>query len=237
MAIDLEKIDLRKKTIIDLKKKAGIEDQKAQVVLALDFSGSMSHLYSDGTVQETVERILPLGLVFDDNKEVDFYLFENGCKKMPNNITLSNLDGYINKKVIGKYMMGGTSYAPVLKTIFEDFSTTKGGFLGIGGKKTKMQYPVYIIFITDGENDDKTATEMVIKEMSEYGFFIQFVGIGREYFNFLRKLDDLTGRALDNANFFSISNLAATPDDQLYSDLMKEFPSWVKDARSAGFID
>lgn len=225
MPIDLEKIDLRKKAVINLKKDAGIESQKAQVVLALDYSGSMSHLYKNGTVQETVERILPLGLVFDDNKEVDFYLFENRSTKLPSNIKLSNLDGYIDKKVIGKYHMGGTSYAPVLEDIFSEF------------KSSKMKYPVYVIFITDGENDDRSKTEKIIKEMSKYGFFIQFVGIGDESFSFLRKLDDLKDRKIDNANFFQIKDLSKTSDDDLYSSLMSEFPEWTKQARSLSIID
>lgn len=227
MPIDLEKIDLRKKTVINLKKDAGIENQKAQVVLALDFSGSMSRLYKDGTVQETVERILPLGLAFDDNKEVDFYLFHNSFIKMPKNITLSNVDGYINKRVLGQYSMGATSYAPVLKEILEEFSNGS----------SKMTYPTYIIFITDGENDDKSETEKVIKEMSTKGFFIQFVGIGNESFSFLKKLDDLKGRKIDNANFFQIKTLQAIPDDQLYADLMNEFPGWVMQAKSLNLID
>ena len=43
MAINLEKINLQKEQVIDLKKKAGIGSRsQAQVVLALDFSGSMT---------------------------------------------------------------------------------------------------------------------------------------------------------------------------------------------------
>ena len=83
MAINLEKINLQKEQVIDLKKKAGIGSRsQAQVVLALDFSGSMSTLYNNGTVQKTVERILPFGLAFDDNGEVDTYLFENRYNKV-----------------------------------------------------------------------------------------------------------------------------------------------------------
>ena len=118
MAIDLDKIELRKQNVLDLKKKSGLGiDAKAQVVLALDFSGSMNTLYGNGTVQDVVERVLPFGIAFDDNKEVDFYLFHDGAIKMEKNITLSNLDGYINKRIIGHYQMGGTNYAPVLEKL------------------------------------------------------------------------------------------------------------------------
>jgi len=231
MSIDLMKAKDRKTTILNLKKEKGLESQKAQVVFALDYSGSMGHLYADGTVQDVVERILPMGLAFDDNSEVDFYLFENHYTKL-SPITLKNVDGYINRDVLGKYGMGGTSYAPVLKQIYKSFS--KDGFLGFGGGA--MDYPVYVIFLTDGENDDKSDTEDIIRKMSEKGFFIQFIGIGNESFRFLSRLDDLSGRKVDNANFFKCPNINRTTDDELYSLLMKEFPSWVGQAKSLSLI-
>jgi hypothetical protein len=239
MAIDLNKIEERKESIIDLKKRAGIgKNSKAQVVLALDFSGSMSSLYGNGTVQDTVERILPFGLAFDDNGEVDAYIFEDKYNKIKEPITLNNLDGYVDTYISGKYEMGGTSYAPVLNGVMKDFALAKsGGFLGFGGKQeTTMEYPVYVIFITDGENFDKSETEKVIREMSAKGFFVQFIGIGNSSFSFLEKLDDLTGRTLDNANFFKVSNLKSMTDDTLYQGLMKEYPQWLLQAKDAGLV-
>jgi hypothetical protein len=175
-------------------------------------------------------------LAFDDNGEVDSYLFDNHYIELPENVTLKNVDGYINNKVIGKYKMGYTSYAPVLKAILKKFKKTSGGFLGFGGKDEIMEQPVYIIFITDGENDDHSETEQIVREMSELGFFIQFVGIGSESFRFLTKLDDLRGRKIDNANFFKCPNISRTTDDELYSLLMAEFPDWTKKARNLNLI-
>lgn len=234
--IDLNKIEKRKNSVIDLKKQSGLgADSKAQVVLALDFSGSMSSLYSNGVVQEVVEKILPFGLAFDDNGEVDFYLFENGSKKLPENITIKNLDGYINKKVLGKYSMGGTNYAPVLKDIYKDFTSSSKGLFG-GVKVKAMDAPVYVIFVTDGDNFDKKETEEVIKKLSSEGFFIQFIGIGNAGFSFLEKLDDLPGRTLDNVNFFRVDNISTYSDDKLYSGLMNEYPTWVKEAQNINLI-
>lgn len=260
MAIDLQKIELRKQSVIDLKKSSGLgADSKAQVVLALDYSGSMGHLYSNGVVQDTVERILPFGLAFDDNGEVDFYLFHDGSIPMPRPITKSNLDNHINNKVIGQYDMGGTNYAPVLENIYRDFSKSqpydvpepsveKKGFFGLGkstaapvlekpAQATKMEMPVYVIFITDGNNFDKDRTEKIIRKMSNEGFFVQFIGIGHEQFAFLDKLDDLGGRLIDNVNFFKVNDIARMSDGQLYQGLMNEYPGWVKQAKSHNLID
>lgn len=236
MSIDLMKVKDRKTSVLNLKKEAGIESQKSQVVLALDYSGSMGGLYADGTVQDTVERILPFGLGFDDNGEVDFYLFENHYTKIAP-ITLKNLDNYINRDVLGKYSMGGTEYAPVLKAIYKDFAEKKGGLFGFGTSVVeKMDIPVYIIFITDGENSDKRETEEIIRKMSQLGFFIQFIGIGSQNFRFLSKLDDLDGRKIDNANFFKCPNISRISDDELYKLLMSEFPYWLGQAKQHNLI-
>jgi uncharacterized protein with von Willebrand factor type A (vWA) domain len=230
MALDTFKVTERKAAILDLKKEKGIDGQKAAVVLCLDYSGSMSGLYANGSVQDTVERILPLGLAFDDNNEVDFYIFENGVTKLPENITLKNLDNYINNKVMNKYSMGGTEYAPAINRIVKDFSKS-----GMFGSKA-IDYPVYVIFITDGDNSDHREAEEAIRNASKHGVFFQFVGIGNTQFDFLAKLDNLSGRQLDNANFFKIPDLRSCDDKHLYNLLMTEFPGWIPQARKAGQI-
>lgn len=237
MSINLEKINLRKEQVINLKKEAGIGTKaQAQVVLAIDYSGSMGSLYRNGTVQDTVERILPFGLAFDDNGEVDVYRFDDGYKQMKEPVTLNNLDGYVNSK-IHTGDMGGTNYAPVLRAIQSDFKAKKsGGFLGMGGTEQPMDYPVYIIFVTDGDNGDRADTEQVIREMSEKGYFVQFIGIGNASFSFLDKLDNLSGRKVDNANFFKVSDIKSMADEDLYKGLMSEYPEWYKQVKTLGLI-
>ncbi len=230
MTIDLEKkLNLRKQLIFDLSKQKGIENQKAQVVLCLDYSGSMSRLYSSGFVQEVLERIVPVAMQFDDNGEMELYLFHNKCFRQPKNVSVKNVVDYIAREIRGD--MGGTSYAPTIDQIVKENCHT--GFFG--GKKA-MDLPVYVIFITDGDNDDHTKSEAAIKQASNHGIFFQFIGIGAAYFNFLQKLDNLPGRTLDNANFFPIQDLNAMSDNDLYSKLLGEFPEWLPQARKAGMI-
>lgn len=235
--IDLNKINLRKEIVFNLSKSKGMENQKAQVVLCMDISGSMSESYRNGLVQDVIERIVPLALQFDDNGELDLYLFESRCKKHKNNVTLKNLDGFVNKEIMGKYDFGGTKYAPPVNMIREEaVGSGKGGFLGFGKKKT-LKYPVYVIFITDGQNDDRADAEQAIKEASSHGIFFQFVGIGSSSFPFLEKLDNLDGRFIDNANFFQVNNISRMSDDELYGKLLGEFPEWLKLAKSKNLIE
>lgn len=241
MTVNLQKFDTRKTQVINLKKKANIEHQKAQVVFAVDISYSMKNLYDNGTVQDTTERILPLGLAFDVDEAVDLFLFHQGVIEMKEQVTLKNIDGYVPKNIIGKHDYGGTNYAPVLNAILKKYGKFKkgGGFLGLGKSNTpeKLKHPIYVIFVTDGENSDKYETEEALKALSNHGIFVQFVGIGHEKFQFLMKLDDLSGRLIDNANFFKIEDIKKIADDALYALLMTEFPLWLVLARKHGLIE
>ncbi len=129
--------------------------------------------------------------------------------------------------------MGGTSYAPVLKSILSNFGSSSG-FAGFGKKSAD---PVYLIFITDGSNDDKSASESVIREMSKKNIFVQFIGIGSDRFDFLQKLDDLGGRDIDNTDFKSVNDISNISDSDLYELLMDEFPGWMEEAKAKGLIN
>ncbi len=138
--------------------------------------------------------------------------------------------------------MGGTNYSPVVNEIVKDFgnpaSQSVGGLFGFGGTKTitPVDTPTYVIFITDGENGDASAARNALINASHNGIFFQFVGIGNQSFNFLRELDDLKGRLVDNANFFKVPSLSNTNDDDLYKLLLNEFPSWLKLAKNYSLI-
>lgn len=226
-----DQLDIRKQKVLDLKKSKGM-DGKAQVVVAMDFSWSMSFLYNDGSVQKLVERLFPLALGFDDNEELDFYLFDHGYRQL-SSVTRGNYATYIQDNAHGD--MGGTNYAPVLSAIAKDKFTT-GGFLGWGAKDVPIGDPVYVIFITDGDNGDHAETKHIVRELSKKGIFIQFVGIGHSSFSFLEKLDDLDGRLIDNCNFFSAVDIGKMSDDELYGKLLTEFPEWIVQARAHNLI-
>mgnify|MGYP003443787170 FL=1 len=50
-------------------------------------------------------------------------------------------------------------------------------------------------------------------------------------FEFLEKLDDLRGRYLDNADFFSVKSPQELSDEQLFARLMNEYPKWLAQAK------
>ncbi|CAM4406657.1 VWA domain-containing protein [Paenibacillus alkaliterrae] len=255
MSIELRKkaeeklIDLSKKATISLTKK-GLTDVRARVGLAVDISGSMVQLFRSGVVQNTCERTLGLAMNFDDNEAADVFLF--GIKDYGiGEIQKSNFFDFVDREITKKYKLeAGTQYAGVLRRIVDFYfpgavsEKKSGGLFGFGGKKElqldtakfQKQEPVYILFVTDGNCTDDRETEDIIRKASKLGIFFQFVGIGNESFNFLRKLDDLQGRFIDNAAFFSVKNLAQTSDDDLYDKLLHEFPSWINEARDKNLV-
>jgi hypothetical protein len=100
--------------------------------------------------------------------------------------------------------------------------------------------PIYVNFITDGEPSDRAEAEQQIRQAAFEPIFWQFMGIGRS-FPFLEKLDDLSGRYVDNADFFAVSEdellgRNPIPDDRLFERLMQEYPGWLTAARSRGLL-
>lgn len=118
MPIDMSKHQENLNTVlINMSKDNKIDMTKhvARVALAMDYSGSMSNLFRNGSVQETVSRLLPIALRFDDNGELESWLFSNGSERLAA-VTKDNYSTYV-RKVMNKanMSMGGTNYAPVLK--------------------------------------------------------------------------------------------------------------------------
>lgn len=205
------------KCVVNLIKKSGVNlgNTSAKVFAVLDYSGSMRTLYRNGTVQQTLNKLIPLGLTFDDNGSIDFYLFETKYRKM-DDLNLSNYENYVEDVILSSgYHMGQTNYAPVLKDIIENDVSAD-------------DIPTFILFITDGANADKRETNSVIKKSSEMNVFIQFIGIGNSEFDYLERLDDLPGRKRDNTGFSRMTDLMSVSDEKLYTYALEQFSQWLK---------
>jgi hypothetical protein len=252
MSIDLRKraeenlIDLSKKATISLTKK-GLNGETARVGLALDISASMEERYRKGTVQKVTERSLALGMNFDDNGAADVFLFGSNDYTV-GEIKRENFYEFVNREIYSRYELeGSTRYSGVMIRIIEHYfpgaiTYKKSGFLGIkkemviDSSKYQKQEPVYMMFVTDGNCHDGDETTEVITKAAELGIFFQFVGVGNEKFTFLKELDNLDGRFIDNANFFQVKDIDKTSDDDLYDSLLGEFPSWLKEARNKSLV-
>lgn len=219
MVIDMSKSQENlNKVLIDMSKSSKIDMSKhtARVALAMDYSGSMDWLYDNGSVQKTITRLLPIALKFDDNGELECWLFSNGKERLKA-VNKENYSDYV-KKVMKKarMFMGGTNYAPVLTEMVRYYKDIE-----------PSDIPAFIIFITDGANSDRGETDSIIRELSEYNIFVQFVGIGDEKFTYLKSLDDLSGRKHDNTGFVAVEDMNKMTDQELYTELLRQYKDWL----------
>lgn len=253
MAIELQKRAEEVKKII-LEKR--IDPIKVNMKLLLDKSGSMNELFDNGFVQDLCEQVLAVGMNLDVNKSIEVFSFNNYGDEV-GVANENNYKGFMRKVRPG----GGTNYAPVMEMAYKGYKTARevtvekkqGVFakmFGIKSTETKTEYvdvdagisdtiPTYVVMVTDGENSDQSATERIIKQTSGLPIFWQFIGLktsSYSTFDFLKGLDTMEGRVIDNANFFEVEPVSSLTDDLLYRKLLTEFPDWVKLAKNAGIL-
>lgn len=202
--------------------------QKAQVVVALDLSYSMSMILKNGILEETFNRLLPLAMQFDDDGSIDMFPFNDKATNHPIALNIHNRDKYLKQEILFKYYLSEAYYAPVIQKITEKYSNAG-----------KNQPPAYILFITDGDCKDEVQAESAIRQAENKGIFWQFVGIGEKLsrFGFLTKLDTMSNRNIDNANFLHIAEIDKMKDPDLYKGLLKEFPEWLQKAKQKGILN
>ncbi|MDQ7095396.1 VWA domain-containing protein [Desulfosporosinus sp. PR] len=235
-------LSLAKKATISLKK-VGLESHCAKVALCLDISGSMSPLYSSGKMQAFAEKILALGCRFDDDGAIDLFLFGKQAHKA-GDMSIDNFSGFVGRTLKKFPLEGSTYYGKAIKMIRDFYSP--------GFKKNNL--PVYVMFVTDGATFDQDYTKKQLIEASSEPIFWQFMAIGKSKkdviakgggffaklaagdFRFLEELDTMSGRYIDNANFFSVEDPSQIADDQLYDLLMGEYPNWLKEARQKSIL-
>lgn len=227
--------------------KVGLSAHRAKVALVLDISGSMGSLYKKGLVQQFADRILALGCKFDDDGEIDVFLF-GASVHQPAPMSLSNAPTYINNVIARHPLEGDTRYGRAMEAV-RTFYFPDGG---AAERKAPLAgaMPVYVMFVTDGSTSDQPLTEKQLRWSSYEPIFWQFMGIGKgrkskskrllafsdSDFPFLEKLDELSGRLIDNANYFSVTSPDEHGDAELYDLLMAEYPGWLKLAKQHGVL-
>ncbi|MEV5028269.1 VWA domain-containing protein [Paenibacillus sp. LPE1-1-1.1] len=223
--IVLTPIDLRKKLVQITLEKKKLTHVVAKVGIVLDITGSMQALYKNGTVQEVVERILAVASKFDDNGTLDVWVYDTHFSRLPS-VTERDFVDYVQNKILNNHEIhkfGRNNEPPVMEDVIRKYTVEEDD--GI---------PVFIIFINDG--GVVKPIKKVITAASVQPIFWQFVGIGQSDFEVLKQLDTMEGRVVDNANFIHLDDIAAVSDEQLYDQLLNEFPSWLMAAKEKRII-
>lgn len=223
-----ELVNLSKSAGVSLAK-TGLQNHTAKVALCLDVSWSMDGLYSSGIVQRLAERVLALGLNFDDDGSIDVFTF-GGTASYCGGMDLNNFRGFVNSLP----MQGATNYSAACRLIREVYFANSGQRVGT----LSVPNPVYVMFVTDGDTSDRAAVEEQMRWSSAEPIFWEFMGVGGSTggLTFLQSLDNLSGRMLDNAHYFNAANPDQLSDTDLYDLMLTEYPAWVNQVKSRGLV-
>ena len=241
MAISLEKrTENATGAIINLMKEEqargnDLGDLTAQVILALDFSGSMEtegQRYTPfngepSEVQQLVERSLALSLSgLDDDGDIQVFFFHNGVFP-PEVVNELNYRGFVDNWA-RRHRMGGTDYLPCIQSI--------RNFAHSNGMTAKGKPPVFVQFVTDGKTENQYRIQQELVAASGEPIFWQFMGLGYSP-QFLKQLDTMDGRVLDNVGLFDVNNSQTLSDEDFYGQTISEFfREWLPAARKAGIV-
>lgn len=219
-------VNLAKKATVSLEKHK-LQNLTAKVALVLDATGSMNGQYKKGHVQEVVNRLLPLGVSFDDDQSLDCWAFGKKCHYL-GEIGLNNYENFVEESHGGwrEWDCGPriNNEAAVIKAVTDFY------------KEDGLDVPVYVLFISDGGVSDTRGITNMITEAAKLPIFWQFVGIGGYSYGVLKKLDDMPGRLIDNCNFFEMDNINSISEEQLYENMLEEFPDWLRGAKNIGLL-
>lgn len=213
-------ISLKKDAAKIVLEKKNLKGVIARVGLVLDISGSMRKLYREGVVQEAVERVLAVASQFDDDGSLDVWVYDNEFSRLPA-VTEKDFADYVNQQILTNdsiHKFGRNDEPKVMEDVIQKYI-----------QEEASDEPVFLVFINDG--GCKPGIKKFIVESSVQPIFWQFIGIGDSNFDVLRKLDTMEGRVVDNANFFHLNRLESVSDEELYDQLLDEFPQWIKEAR------
>lgn len=215
-----------------MKKTAGIVLEKkkltgvvARVGLVLDISGSMRNLYKNGSVQKVVERILAVASQFDDDGMLDIWVYDNEFSRLPS-VTERDFENYVNLRILKNesiHKFGRNDEPPVMYDVMKKYL-----------QEEPSKDPAFVVFINDG--GCKRTIKKPVVSSSNKPIFWQFVGVGSSNFEVLENLDTMEGRFIDNANFFHVQDIDATTDEQLYDQLLNEFPEWITEAKQKNVL-
>lgn len=224
-----------------LEKRNLIKAPSMRVGVALDVSGSARDLYMSGVMQATIDRLVPIGMRFDDNGEIDVWSFDGACDQLPS-VSKHDYDGYIQRAIINNKNIskwGGTQYGTPMQNMLNFYfgapsvAATASGFFNklLGGgkqveaKPVDQNKPVMAMLITDGANSDRENTTRLIQASQNKPVYWQMIGVGSpSEFNFIKHLADSYG----NVGFVSLSSLHIS-DEQLYDALLtQELADFVK---------
>lgn len=198
--------------------KRGLDGIRAEAVMLLDYSGSMSMDYSNGTVQALVERSLAFALQIDMDGTIPVIRFGSDAYK-PVNVSVGNYQRVVNGE-LSSGRMGTTNLTAALDELLQLAKTATA--------------PLFAIIVTDGNPDDRRSATNLVRELAKYPVFVKFLAI--QPVNYLQELDDMGNRLLDNVDSQFVPDPRNISDLDFADKMVEEWDTWVAAAQTAGVL-
>ncbi|MFE7577239.1 VWA domain-containing protein [Streptomyces sp. NPDC057521] len=246
LPVDMRKrLSLRKQQVAVSLSKHGLDRLTARVILVLDASGSMSALYSRGTVAGVTERMAAVAAQLDDDGDMQAWTFASNPARLPD-LTIGELPEWLRLHVrVGQVSLFGRKKPQ--KGLVPGQVDMRA--VGIQNEEQKViaevrayvrtnpvPAPTLVLFFSDGGVYRNDEIERELRAAVEEPVFWQFIGLGRGQYGVLERFDTMPGRRVDNVGFFAVDDIEQLSDQELYDRLLSEFPSWLRAARQAGIL-
>lgn len=220
-SVDLAKSSARANICLSKKDLFGI---RAQVVLILDYSGSMERDYREGTIQKIVDRALAFGLQVDVDGTIPVIPFSSSLHPTVQ-VDIYNYQGVVQREIM-KARMGSTNLTAALIKLKEMAAETK--------------VPIFAFVVGDGDPDDKRTAEYQVCDLAGYPVFLKFLAI--RPVDWLEELEDLENRKpgsrlLDNVDTKFIPAINHVGDVEFFDMMVDEWGTWIKAAQEAGVLE
>ena len=208
--------------------KRDLSGARFQVIVLLDYSGSMGADYRSGAVSTLVTRALGIALQRDADGKVPVIPFD-GSVRPTFEVDQTNFTTAVASIEAANGVKGSTDMVAALRAAKELIKVS--------------DLPVLLVVATDDDNGsaaNKAAIKAEVCDLANYPAFIKFLAL-REV-PFLSLLDDLdsTQRLVDNVDAKpeagSGQNLLTCSDQEFQDAMADELDTWVAAATAAGVL-
>jgi stress response protein SCP2 len=227
----LEQVDLRKALVQHVLLTKNADSLRARVVLVIDKTRSMHREYRRRAVHQVVERMVPVAVQLDDDGVLQCYLYARSFARLPD-LRVADLGWWPDAFLHLRGTHHGIDYGPIGEA--NDERPIMGEIMA--SLKPNDPVPTLVLFFTDGGFHHRRDIAELMRAAAHLPAFWQFVGMGHADYGVLERLDEMSGRVVDNAGFFAVDDIDQIADDELYRRLLSEFPRWVRAARAAGVV-
>ncbi len=186
-----------------------------------DTAAASTPTVAKSEMDETVTRNLGLLLTgLDDDGKLPVWAFDSRLIDV-GEVDDSNYTTFMADMLKKVPLGGGTLLSPSIMNALQRVPSNK-------------ENPKVVIIHNDGDiQDEQQATELLFNAADKNVFWI-FVGHGARM-DFLRKLDTMGGRVVDNVALLELQDASDMDDEAYYDALLKEFiVEWLPAARKAG---